>query len=172
MLSNFLVSFDLSLFVDSALMSFTISFISSKSDLRKWCWGFFVRILITIRQVLNCYGVKLWVLIVFISQGFTSCERKNAFVFCLLTSSDMITTWVLLNFSFALTQKKQKKIFMLYYCFFVFMNLRFHCLKIKNAKTTSKRRSAALAVRLSGSTRGLLQLCFIVVFYSFYLGAK
>jgi hypothetical protein len=39
-----------------------------------------------------------------------------------------------------------------------------HCLKIQNLKTTSKRRSAARAVRLSGSTRGLLPLRFIVVF--------
>ena len=44
-------------------------------------------------------------------------------------------------------------------------------LKIKSAKTTSKRRSAARAVRPEGSTRGLLPLCFIVVFYAFYLRA-
>ena len=44
-------------------------------------------------------------------------------------------------------------------------------LKVKSAKTTSKRRSTARAVRLAGSTRGLLPLCFIVVFYAFYLRA-
>jgi hypothetical protein len=44
-------------------------------------------------------------------------------------------------------------------------------LKIKSAKTTSKRRSAARAVRPSSSTRGLLPLCFFVVFHAFYLRA-
>ncbi|MBG6187849.1 hypothetical protein IWX80_002221 [Flavobacterium sp. CAN_S2] len=60
---------------------------------------------------------------------------------------------------------------MVYYCFFVFMNLRFQCLKIQSLKTTSKCRSTARAVRLSGSTRGLLPLYFFVVFYTFYLRA-
>jgi hypothetical protein len=40
-------------------------------------------------------------------------------------------------------------------------------LKIQNSKTTSKLCSAARAVRLSGSTRGLLPLRFLVVFYAF-----
>jgi hypothetical protein len=40
-------------------------------------------------------------------------------------------------------------------------------LKIKNFKTISKLRSAARAVRLSGSTRGLLPLRFFVVFFRF-----
>ena len=44
-------------------------------------------------------------------------------------------------------------------------------LKIKSAKTTSKRRSTARAVRTTSSTRGLLPLCFFVVFYAFYLRA-
>jgi hypothetical protein len=44
-------------------------------------------------------------------------------------------------------------------------------LKIKSLKTTSKYRSAARAVRPSSSTRGLLPLCFLVVFYAFYLRA-
>jgi hypothetical protein len=45
-------------------------------------------------------------------------------------------------------------------------------LKIKSAKTTSKRRSAARAVRPSSSTRGLLPLYFFVVFHAFYLRAS
>jgi hypothetical protein len=40
-------------------------------------------------------------------------------------------------------------------------------LKIENLKTTSKLCSAARAVRLSGSTRGLLPLRFLVVFRRF-----
>jgi hypothetical protein len=40
-------------------------------------------------------------------------------------------------------------------------------LKIKSLKTTSKYRSAARAVRLPGSTRGLLPLYFLVVFLCF-----
>ena len=58
-----------------------------------------------------------------------------------------------------------------YYCFFVFTNLRFHFLKINNLKTTSKLHSAARAVRLSGSTCGLLPFRFYVVFYVFNLRA-
>jgi hypothetical protein len=41
--------------------------------------------------------------------------------------------------------------------------------QIKSLKTTSKLRSAPRAVRLSGSTRGVLPLRFFVVFYAFYL---
>jgi hypothetical protein len=44
-------------------------------------------------------------------------------------------------------------------------------LKIKSVKTTLKCRSAAQAVRLPGSTRGLLPLYFFIAFYAFYLRA-
>lgn len=46
-----------------------------------------------------------------------------------------------------------------------------HYLKINNLKTTSKLCSAARAVRLSGSTRGLLPLHFFVIFDIFKLRA-
>ena len=64
-------------------------------------------------MVQNCWN---WLFLY--HKWFTSCERKNGFVFCLLTSSDLITTWVLLNFSFALMQKKQKNIhaLLLFFC--------------------------------------------------------
>ena len=51
------------------------------------------------------------------------------------------------------------------------MNLRFHCLKIQNVKTTSKLHSAPLAVRLSGSACGGTAFPFFVVFDVFNLRA-
>ena len=66
---------------------------------------------------------------------------------------------------------RKQKLFMLYYCFFGIHESSISSLKIKSAKTTSKRRSTARAVRTMSSTRGLLPLCFFVVFYAFYLRA-
>ncbi|PRZ22833.1 hypothetical protein BC624_10681 [Flavobacterium granuli] len=60
---------------------------------------------------------------------------------------------------------------MVYYCFLVFMNLRFHCLKIQNLKTTSKLHSALLAVRLSGSACGTLPFRFSLFIDVFNLRA-
>ena len=68
---------------------------------------------------------------------------------------------------FSLMKKVTKKYSRVVIVFLVFMNLRFHCLKIKSLKTTSKYRSTARAVRPSSSTRGLLPLYFFVVFLCF-----
>jgi hypothetical protein len=68
---------------------------------------------------------------------------------------------------FSLMKKVTKKYSRVVIVFLVFMNLRFHCLKIKSLKTTSKCRSTARAVRPSSSTRGLLPLYFFVVLLCF-----
>ena len=85
------------------------------------------------------------------------------------------------DFSFLLDQKRNKKIFMRYYCFFVFMtrawkangwnNLRFHRLKIKNLKTTSKHRSAPRAVRQKAQLAERCHSVFSLFFYVFNLRA-
>ena len=62
-----------------------------------------------------------------------------------------LVNWNLFFFFFAWSKKKQKN----------------QAWKFKNLKTTSKLRSTARAVRLSGSTRGLLPLRFFVVFLRF-----
>ena len=62
---------------------------------------------------------------------------------------------MLILFFFAWSKKKQKN----------------HYLKIKSAKTTSKRRSTARAVLTASSTRGALPFRFFVVFYVFNLMA-
>ena len=92
------------------------------------------------------------------------------------------------DFSFLLDQPfdfaqgdGNKKIFMRYYCFFVFMtrawkanrwnNLRFNCLKIKNLKTTSKHRSAPRAVRQKAQLAERCHSVFSLFFYVFNLRA-
>ena len=72
--------------------------------------------------------------------------------------------------------KRYKKLFTGYYCLYCVHESSIsswpQCVGIISAKTTSKRRSTARAVRTAFSTRGLLPLCFFVVFYAFYLRAS
>ncbi len=100
----------------------------------------------------------------------------KVFFFCLDTKETKNQVWNIticfllrrMVFTFFLDEKSNKKLFMVYYCFLVFMNLRFHCLKIKSLKTTLNFRSMPRAVRHADSTRGALPLQFFVVFLCFF----
>ena len=86
---------------------------------------------------------------------------KSVYGIIIIINISEVTT-----FNFSLMQKKQK-IFTGCYCFFGIHESSISSLKIENLKTTSKLCSAARAVRLSGSTCGLLPLRFLVVFRRF-----
>ena len=68
-------------------------------------------------------------------------------------------------------KKETKKYSCFIIVFFVFMNLRFHCLKIKNLKTNSKHRSAPRAVRQKAQLAERCHSVFSLLFYVFNLRA-
>ena len=74
-------------------------------------------------------------------------------------------------FLFSLMKKETKNYSWVNIVFFVFMNLRFQRLKIKNLKTTSKRRSAPRAVRQKAHLAERCHSVFSLFLNVFYLRA-